>query len=128
MRYKPRQYAEALVAVLADAESTDVHGQVRAFCELLARHRMLGKAEYIIRSAERLLAKRSGVQRVQVASVDTLSPMVRDELTGIFGGKVWLSEERRPNLLAGIRILIDDETLIDASGARRLSQLFPQRA
>lgn len=141
MRYKAKQYAEAFTDALADAERAGMPARpsafaessagmeaaqalTRRFVELLTRHRMLAQAGRIIKAAERLLAKRAGVRRIALESASVLPQALREELAGIFGGAVWLSERVRPDLLAGVRILIDDETLIDASGKHRLAEIF----
>jgi F0F1-type ATP synthase delta subunit len=128
MKYKPAQYAEALAASLDGASASEMHTRVRAFAELLKKHRMLGKAEGIMRIVERRLAKRAGATRVTFETADTPSESLRKEVTGIFGGKAWIEEKVRPELLAGIRILVDDETLVDASGKRRLAEIFAHTA
>ncbi len=123
MRYKATHYAQALVEALTDTTPETAHVRIRAFGELLKKHRMLGKAQSIGRAAERRLAAAAGVRRVLVESVASNSA-VQKEITDLLDGKVWIEEKVRPELIAGIRILIDDETLIDASAERRLAVLF----
>ena len=124
MRYKPGHYAQALAEALAETTPETARAKIRAWVELLKKHRMLGKAEAIVRAVERELAKRAGVRRVLLESAVADSGAVQKEITGTLDGKVWIEEKIRPELLAGIRILIDDETLIDASGKRRLEKIF----
>ena len=124
MRYKTGQYAEALVQAIEGAAPEIVHVRIRAFAQLLKKHRMLGKAEAIARAAERRLAQRTGVRRVSLESPAPVPATLQKEIAGLFHGKVWIEGKVRPELLAGIRILIDDETLIDASGIGRLSHIF----
>lgn len=124
MKYKPKQYAEALVATLESADVETARVRIRTFIMLLHRHQMLGKAGIIAHIAERLLAKRTGARRVTFEIASAVSDAIRREFVNLFDGKVWMEEKVRPELLAGIRILIDDETLVDATGARRLAQMF----
>lgn len=124
MRYRPGHYAQALAESLADTTSETARTRIRAFAQLLKKHRMLGKAESIARAAERRLAAGAGVRRILIESAAPDPGAVKKEITELLGGKVWLEEKARPELLAGIRILIDDETLIDASAERRLVEMF----
>lgn len=124
MKYKPAQYAEALVRSLAGAEPEIARTRIRAFVALLRGHRMLGKAESIVRIAERRLAREAGVSRVTLEIPDPASDALQKEVGEVFGGKAWIEEKVRPELLAGVRILVDDETLVDASAKRRLAQIF----
>lgn len=128
MKYKPKQYATALVEALDGAESDTARVRIRAFVELLKKHRMLGKVESIMQVAERRLAERAGVTRVRLESTAPASATLQKEVADIFDGKVWIEEKVRPELLAGIRILIDDETLVDASAKRRLAEMFAHTA
>ncbi len=124
MRYKISQYADALVEALDGATDETARTRTRAFVALLQKHQMLGRAERIAGMVERRLAKRAGVTRITLESAAALSPAFRTELSELFGDKVWIAEHVQPDLLAGVRIVIDDETLIDASGKRRLATLF----
>ena len=124
MKYKTGQYAEALVDALADVNSETARTRIRSFVELLSKRQMLRKAESIAHTAERLLAKRAGVRRISLESADAPSEACRKDIGDLFDGKVWIKEKVRPDLLCGIRVLIDDEILIDASGKRQLAQIF----
>lgn len=128
MKYKATQYAEALVRSLEGAEPEIARTRIRAFVTLLYKHRVLGKAESIARMAERRIAKDTGVSRVTLETPDQATDALQKKVADLFGGKVWIEEKVRPELLAGVRILVDDETLIDATGARRLAQIFHHAA
>lgn len=124
MKYKAAQYAEALVESLRGAEPETARTRIRAFAEILKRHRMFGKAESIMRIVQNRLAKEAGVSRVTLETPDPASNALQKEVDEMFGGKAWIQEKVRPELLAGVRILVDDETLVDASGKRRLAEMF----
>ncbi len=124
MKYKTAQYAEALAQALDGVDKETARTRVRTFIEILKKHQMLGKAEAIVRMTECRLAKRAGATRVTLESADMLSSTVQKEIADLFDGHVWIEEKVQPDLLAGVRILIDDEILVDASGKHRLAQLF----
>jgi F0F1-type ATP synthase delta subunit len=124
MKYKTRQYAEALAEALEGVDETTARTRIRTFIKLLKKHQMLGKAETIARVAERRLAKRADVTRVMLETADAPSDAFRTEIAELFDGKVLIEEKVQPDLLAGVRILIDDETLVDASGRYRLEKMF----
>lgn len=128
MKYKATQYADALVEALEGADQETSRTRIRTFIELLKRHQMLGKADSIVRAAVRKLAARAGMRRVVLQSADAPSETLRKEITDLFDGKVWLEEKVQPDLLAGIRVLIDDEILVDASGKQQLTQMFRIRS
>ena len=128
MTYKTGQYAHALADALADAEPETARTRIRTFLKILKKHQMLGKAEHIARLTERLLTTRAGIHRVVLESASAVSSELRKDISNVLDGKVWLEEKIRPQLLAGVRILIDDETLIDASGDGRLVQMFQRKS
>ncbi|MBI4086581.1 F0F1 ATP synthase subunit delta [Candidatus Kaiserbacteria bacterium] len=128
MKYKAAQYAEALVGSIVDAEPEVARTRIRAFAALLRRHRMLGKAESIMRVVERRLASRAGAVRVTLETPESAAPALQKQVSDVFDGKAWIEEKVRPELLAGVRILVDDETLVDASAKRRLAQMFRHAA
>lgn len=124
MRYKTGQYAEALIQALAGAEPEVARARIRTFLKLLKKHQMLGKAESIACIAEKILAQQAGVSRINLETASPVPVALRKEITDLFDGKIWIKEKVRPELLAGIRVLIDDEMLIDASGKQRLAEMF----
>ena len=128
MKYKSAQYAEALALALDGADHETARARTRSFVALLKNHQMLGKADAIVKKAVRRLASRAGVTRVKIESADPLDSEVEKQVSDLFGGKVWIEEKVDPELLAGVRILIDEETLIDASGKRRLAEMFYKKS
>ena len=128
MRYKTGQYAEALIQALDGVEPGMARTRIQTFARLLKKHQMLGKAESIVRNAEQRLAKQVGAKRVSLETAGPMLVTIQKEIASLFNENVWIKEKVRPELLAGIRILIDDETLIDASGKYRLSKMFNHSA
>jgi len=118
------QYAAVLVSSLDKKPEMERVKIIRRFLLLLRKNRDLGRLHLILRKFERLWFSRKGLRKVAVASAAPLDSRTRSDIGRIFGKKLVVEEEVKPNLLAGIRLLIDDETLIDASASRRLNQLF----
>lgn len=124
MRYKIGHYAQALADALINTTPETATERVRSFLAILEKHRVARKAEAIGRKAERIMARDLGVRRVSIESAANDTDGLLREVSQAFDGKAWVSERTNADLLAGVRILIDDETLIDASGRGRLSQMF----
>mgnify|MGYP003394656396 FL=1 len=64
------------------------------------------------------------MRKVRIESAAPVSAQLKKEISEILGKKIVLEEKTRPDLLAGIKILVDDELLIDATGKRQLERIF----
>ncbi|TSC75151.1 MAG: ATP synthase subunit delta [Parcubacteria group bacterium Gr01-1014_33] len=124
MKYSPRQYAAALCGVLEKKSERERKEVVKNFLRALAREKMHAKLPMILREAEKQILARQGIKKVSVESASPLSAKIKKEIGAIFGKKIHLEEKTNPALLAGIKILVDDELLVDASGRRRVERLF----
>lgn len=127
MRYRILQYAEALSGALEHKSEKEQRTVARRFAAVLARHRMLGKAEAILAAYEKLTLRAQGARKVLIQSASPISAQLKKEIQKILGAKIHFEEKETPGLLAGIKILIDDELLIDASGRRQMERMFDRK-
>lgn len=147
MKYTVTQYSEALAAALADVAADKRPAMTRRFLHLLQKNRDGKLLGAIIRKTERQWFGSQNLHKVAVASASPLTPAIKKEIEaaldspphlltecpyppctypkGRCGGKkpVW-EETIDPSLLGGMRVLIGDETLIDASARRRLDRML----
>jgi len=124
MKYSPRQYAEVLLSALEGKLEKERKEILKRFVSVLAKNRDLSRLGAILCELEREFFKKSGMKKIWVESVSPLSVGLRKEIEAAVGGKTYLHEKINPSLLAGIRILINDELLIDASARRQIEKLF----
>lgn len=124
MKYSTKQYASVLLSVLADKSEKDRKEVLRKFVAVLAKNRDLARLGAILRETEREYLRQTGMQKVLAESASPIDPSLRKEIEHAVGGKIWWQEKVNPELLAGIKILINGETLIDASGKRQIEKMF----
>ena len=124
MRYSINQYATALTQALGKKSKEERGTIIRRFVQILRRNRDLRRLDLILASVERQWLKERSFAKVAIASASPLTKKIRDEITRAFDRKAIMTQSVEPQLLAGIRILIDDDLFIDASARRALSQLF----
>ncbi|MBI3442193.1 MAG: F0F1 ATP synthase subunit delta [Candidatus Sungbacteria bacterium] len=124
MKYRIAQYAEALHAALKDAPASKQKQIMRRFAALLARHRMSGKSDSVVAAYEKIVLRENGVRKVKIESAAPVSEQLKKEIGQILGKEVLIEEKTRPDLLAGVKILVDGELLIDASAKRQLERIF----
>ena len=125
MRIQVRQYAEALYEALCHADELKRSDIVRRFYMRLIRDRNQHYLGRIVEEVEKMHIKTQGLHMVTIASASPLSSSLKKEIHDILGGGTIFREKITPGLLAGLTLLIDGETFIDASAEGQLRKLFP---
>lgn len=124
MNYATGQYAAALRVALADASASERPAMIRRFLALLRKNRDTRRLGAILRKVEKQSLADQGLQKVSVASTSPLAPETKKEIAAALEKKPLWEETVDPAMLGGVRILIDDELLVDASARRRLDRMF----
>lgn len=124
MRYNTGQYAAALTSALADAPSDKRSLMIRRFLHLLRKNKDTRRLGAIVRKVEKQSLADQGLQKIALISASPVAPATKKEIEKILSRKPLWEETVDPMMLGGIRILVDDELLIDASARRRLDRMF----
>lgn len=124
MRYAPKQYAAALFKVLAVAPEKEQKKILKRFLSLLIQKGDTARLGFVLREVERQYLQSTRMKKVAVETPDVLSRAAEKNIKDIVGGGLILQQKINPALLAGIKILINDELLVDASAETRLKRLF----
>lgn len=119
-----RIYREAYLKALDDKSPAEQKRITERFLSRLVRDRALSKIGQIEKGIRRAHMKNSGRSEIAVESAAKLDPKYRRELARMFGKRAFIRETVNPDLVAGARILVDDELLIDATGKRFLNDIF----
>ena len=127
MKYRIQQYAQALYEAMEGKKPLEQKEIVKRFVALLARQRVLGKMRLIIAACEKIILQKTDMRKVRIESASPITEKLKKEIGEILGKKVYLEETENPNLLAGIKILVDNELLINASAQRQLEKIFVKR-
>lgn len=124
MRYTPQLYAHALFDALE--ENPRVQQEIAArFVTLLKRNgdtRLLPK---VIAHLEKYEVHAAGGRMVKVESARPLPKKAMEAIRKQFSETDRVDAIILPELIAGVKIVIDDEWAIDASLKRKLQRLFP---
>lgn len=123
MKIKSQIYAKALSDLMIEKKTPAEEKRViNNFLKLLEKNRDLKKAKEIILLAEKLFYKKTGKKKVTVQTarkVGDLPASLSDELqAGIIEKKI------NPELIAGIKIIINDENQLDFSLKKKLEEIF----
>ncbi|MEK9194860.1 MAG: F0F1 ATP synthase subunit delta [Patescibacteria group bacterium] len=124
MKYRPEQYAQALLAACHEKSDVEQKKIVKRFVQLLVRHQATSKIHAICAAYEKLELRNKGMRNVRLETAGTVSEKLKNGIYEILGKHIQIKEMVNPNLLGGLKILIDDEILIDASARRQMEELF----
>lgn len=123
-RYSPKKYAQALYEAtkgLSDKEQSKI---LERFIDLLDVYNDRSLLSRIIEAYERERRKKEGIDKVEVTSAQKLPTKIRDKITARFKGKGEFVELVEPAVLGGVRLVINEEYLIDATLAGRVDRLY----
>ncbi len=123
MKYKSKDYANALVEILQDIK-IDGKKISEGFIKLLERQNDLKKSKEILEKAEFLLAKKFGKKSIVFESARKLSENQKNILFKNIDKQDIVKEKINKDLIAGIKIIVDNEKQFDASMQKKLQQIF----
>ena len=125
MHYKPQLYARAFAeSVHARMNVKEKSALVKNFVEAVKRHGDGDNLKKIIAEAERMIREKQGIRKV---TIETARPQKFDahKLFGKFLEKSDVVEMKvKPNLVAGVRITVNDEQELDMTLKSKLQKLF----
>ena len=124
MRYSPRQYAAALLALLKGRPEAVEQRLQRQFLVLVGQKGDSRRLGLILKEVEKQDLREQGLKKVLVETPDPITPQIKKGIREVLGKDILIQEKINPELIAGIKILINDEILVDASAKTQLRKLF----
>lgn len=123
MKITPKQYAITLFEATKGMSNEEAEKTIKNFVDLLRFNNNLSLEKKIIEEYKAHCRKQKGVSKLRIQSGEKLSPEVVSSIIKHFAGQVELEEEVDPELIGGIAVEIDDDTLIDGSIRKKLKNL-----
>lgn len=124
MKYRVSQYAEAFYLALEGKSEVEQKKIIKHFVELLVCHRATGRIRAICETYEKLSLVKKGMRSVRMETATPASEKLKTEIRTVLGKNIYIEEIVNPDLLGGVKILVDDDILIDASTRRQVEDLF----
>jgi len=128
MKYTAHVYAKALAEVIADSSKkggeADSAKIVRNFLALVRRNGDESHLRKIIEEAARFARGKAGIRKVTVAAARTLSAAQEKEIAKFLTSGDVVERTIDPALVAGIRIIVNDEAQFDGSLRGKLDKVF----
>ena len=125
MKFTPKSYSSILVRALRQAKSEDEKSIIiQNFIELLKRHHALSGGRAIIPILRDALKRVFQLHSVKITSAKPLQDRIISTIRSIIPPNSEIHFETDPTCIGGLRILLDNELLIDSTIEQRVNQLF----
>ena len=124
MKYRPSFYAKALAEAALEAKGKGHDEIVKNFLALVKKNGDEGELRKIVPEAERLVRRATGKRKVTVQSARALNPAQEKMVKGLAKPGDMVEYGVDPELIAGIRIILDDELQYDGSLRGKMDKLF----
>jgi F0F1-type ATP synthase delta subunit len=127
MKYAPHIYAKALVEVLSAPAGPGKKNDgelAKNFLAFVRKNGDEGHLKKILEEASRFARGKSGVRKVTLESARALQPAQRAALARFIKPGDVVEELVDPDLIAGIKIVVNDEMQFDGSLKSKLSKVL----
>ena len=124
MRRKPEFYARAFLEVADETPAHKLELLVKFFLEIVRKNGDWSGLNKVLKAVQGMAVKRSGGRVVKIETARSMRGDVAENLKKHFKEEDSFEFSLNPDLLAGVRILIDEEKELDFSLNRKLKNLF----
>jgi F0F1-type ATP synthase delta subunit len=124
MRYSLKNYGQALAEAILNERGSRATVVAKNFVRILGRNGDEVHAKKILREAERILQRADGIRSVVFESARPLGAGQEKALAAFTKPGDTVSYRIDPRLMAGVRVLVDDEREFDGTLKGKLDKLF----
>lgn len=127
MKYPAHIYAKALAEVIVGAKGKSEKVQdaiVANFIALVRRNGDEAHLRKLVEEAARFTRGKSGVRKVTIGSARSLTPARKKALQHFINSGDVVEEVIDPELVAGVKVIVNDELQFDGSLKGKLDKLF----
>jgi F0F1-type ATP synthase delta subunit len=124
-RYNPKQYASALFESLSE-KGANVDAVVKGFVKMLVGNYDKALLPKILMQFKKLERTKAGRHEVVLTSARPLEKSVIADVKKKVGENSGITEVVNPKVLGGVRILINDEVVIDGTLKRKIERTVEQ--
>lgn len=125
MKYKAKDYAKALVdLILQKGKPAEDKKILDNFLKILEKNGDIKKAKEITALAESIYFKKTGKKKIIIETARKIDQSQRNLLRSLEKEGDITEEKINKELIAGIKIIINNEKQFDASMQRKLQKIF----
>lgn len=123
MKYSPKIYAKALVELILSKQTPiQIKKNTAGFLEFLAKNGDRKKASQIISLAEGLFYEKTGKRKIVLEIARKIEK--KNLLKDFFQEGDMVKEKINPELIAGIKVIINNNKQLDFSLKNKLEKIF----
>jgi F0F1-type ATP synthase delta subunit len=124
VKYSPSIYAKALSEVAIDPTADKrANVLVKNFLKLVEKNNDQHQLKKIFQETEKLVREKTGKRKVVLETARPIKKLDSAVKKIIKKGDI-LEEKINPDLIAGLKIILNDEKQFDGSMAKKIKQLF----
>jgi F0F1-type ATP synthase delta subunit len=128
MKYDPRLYGKALAEAAAGALDPKKEQEIiRNFMRIVMERGDDKKWPKILAAAEKALREKEGRRKITIETARAQKD-VRKEFSSVLKPSDIIEEKVDPEMIAGVKVTIDDSRQFDGSLARKMAKLFDASA
>ncbi len=125
MNYTPKSYAMAFCFAIADAKNkSDEARCIKNLLALTEVNRDQKKLKEIFSAVEKKVSRKMGYRKITIESARPLSPANKKTVKHFIKSNDIIEEKIDNRLIAGIKLNIDDEFLLDGSFAAKIKNIL----
>ena len=124
MKYSPAIYSKALMGAIAGETEAVQEKIVENFVKLLKRSGDIEKVDNIMSVIEKATIKKKGGRTVDVIVPRKIPEALLSKIKNSFTAKDKVTIKIDEKIISGVKIIIDDEKIIDNSLATTLKRMF----
>jgi F0F1-type ATP synthase delta subunit len=124
MKYPVRTYAKALSEAMIMTHGKSAGEIQKNFLELLRRSGDEAHLAKILEETERLLRAKDGTKKFTVRIARAQKKSAREFVKHLIGPNDAVEEVVDPSLVAGMKVVVNDEVVFDGSLRSKLDKLF----
>ena len=124
MRRKPEFYARAFLETAEHAPESKLEALVKIFLEIIRKNGDWSGLNKIFKVVQSMTVKKAGGHIVKIETARHVPNELSENLKKCFQEHDLLELAINPDLVAGVKILIDEEKELDFSLKRKLQKLF----
>lgn len=124
MRYSAKKYAQALYESSKGKSSSESEKVAKTFVALLDHYHDRSLLPRVIVLYEKIRRQQEGLTKVEAITAKKLSSKSKSDIEKKFNGKVEIHEKVHPEVLGGIKLIVNDEYQIDGTMQGRVDRLY----
>jgi len=124
MKYKPEIYAKALIAVIEKVPENKRDKITKRFVELVIDSGDIGRGDKILEAIQKLWAKETGRNLIKLEFARPVEKEIINKLKKNLSEKDLIEITQNPDLIAGVRVTINDEKELDNTLRHKLNTIL----